>query len=832
MSDEEEENVHDITVVESEESDDEVEEFNFEDALKVRKNLSQAFDRHATASVAEKIARYEKVSTSASMKPTTNRPARGSQGSSTSLSVSLRIRPTATKDTVSTIEILADSAPDDNHLPTKVQTYPPADSNAARVSRESLHGVKQYEFQQVFAPESTQHQVYSAVAAPLVHGLFGEEPESALLFCYGVTNAGKSYTVMGNVEDQSNWGVIPRALQDIFARLEGTNALELYMSYIEVYNENVYDLLPKDTKPSYKPRATLKIREQQDGEIFVAGLTKHKVNDTQHGLQLAQEAKKKRHTSSNNINADSSRSHCICQLELSNGVKMWIVDLAGSERTKRTGVGAVRQKEAVLINTSLMKLMRCLTAMQNHQKVLPFRESKLTHLFMSHLTSGDSSRTSMIVNVNPASTDFDETQHVLGYAVAAKSIQINKDEYGKKRKAMGLDVYDMNGRKKVEGGRPSKISRLAKKFSPKRISKKWGSSNEAAAGERPPRATRPSSELDKLKREVSALQAQLSISQAEMEALRLDSEDQRDELAELEEKVRTEVSDEMEEHFTSTREEYDRIIENLQNQVKSNPFQARSEKKVKMDKAEKMVEELVDKVEECEEEMGRMREEQDNQIHVLEAEHSVALEAKEAYIRNLHEEHEFEIAELQRSKDAMAEMYQDQVRQLEEQLAELQHDDDDDDGEATVVQESAAEMARDDEEEESAADDVEEEEEESEDDGEEDDKTVVQDKENEPAVRKPLPRRTNRSRASKVACDPTSIPDNAPEKGRRATRSKKVLASSRVDENLPVDDEDLLYPRKAVPFDEDSGTYARPMGRAPRGREWDSQQGAWRLSVC
>jgi len=762
--------------------------------MKVRKNLSSAFDRHATASVAETIARFEGKQTNAmpALKlAATDILSSSSQpysGGTTSLSVWLRVRPPVAKDGESktnTIEILESKK---DNIFTTIRTFPPVDSNAARVNREKVNGIKQYEFQQVFGPATTQHELYSTVAAPLVHGLFGDAGESALLFCYGITNAGKSFTSMGDAHDQSKWGIIPRALQDIFARLQGAH-IELNMSYLEIYNENVHDLLPSEEQPSYERRATLKIREQQDGEIFVSGLAKHKVDCIQHGLELAQLAKSKRHTSSNNINADSSRSHCICQLELSSGVKLWIVDLAGSERTKRTAAGATRQKEATLINTSLMTLMRCLSAMQHHQKVVPYRESKLTHLFMSHLTSKSSSRTTMIVNVNPAAADFDETQHVLGYAVAAKSILINKDEYIKKRKDMGL--FDINGRK------TSKISRLAKKYSPKQFLKKSrnadGENNnkkrkadsdiEVPDAEAPDgKVPRPDS-VDCLRKMIKSLEASLSIAQAEVEGLRLERDEQADELAELEERVRTEVSDEMEQHFSSTRDEYDRIIENLQNQVKSNPAGARSEKKVQMDKAEQMIEELVDKVEECEEEMVRMRAEHDEELRRLQAESDTALAEKEAYIRNLREEHASELSELQASKDAMSLIYQKQLRELEDQS-------------------------------------------EQEDEGDED-HPVFQQKENTSQ-----PRRLPRSRTSKVACEPDSIPEDAPEKKGCSKNGAKNQPFGSICENSYIDSEDLVFPKKQATLDDSNGTYVRPMGRAPRGREWDARRGAWRLSVC
>ena len=90
------------------------------------------------------------------------------------------------------------------------------------------------------------------------------------------------------------------------------------MSYMEVYNEGIHDLLAQETKEKQFPgvNQTLKLRESRNGQTFVRGLAKHRVESVEHGLQLAQQLSVKCHTSSNNINADSSRSHCICQLEL------------------------------------------------------------------------------------------------------------------------------------------------------------------------------------------------------------------------------------------------------------------------------------------------------------------------------------------------------------------------------------------------------------------------------------------------------------------------------------------------------------------------------------
>lgn len=523
------------------------------------------------------------------------------------LSVFLRVRPPvgtnvenkSAEGSISTIEIVADKNKNAaSSLPSTIRTYPPLNSNAAKVVRSGnrkakssvsssksfnddgstdsggndgssaeVRGVKEYSYSGIFGPNSTQKDVYDNVAAPLVEGLFpkknstenGGNPqeqfqlgESALLFTLGVTNAGKTHTVMGsgfdkrkkggfgqkalqanengaNPKPHKDWGVIPRSLDHMLARINDLNKqscpgpqLQLYMSYLEIYNENIYDLLPDKTKkeavkryPGDGPPA-LKLRESRRGRIFVRGLAKHPVNNVQEGLELAREAKTNRHTASNNINANSSRSHSICQFEIayfqgqdpmrtsgddsecetddesvcsassSNSRRnsrrkstiIWIVDLAGSERSKRTGAMSHtrHQKEAALINASLMNLMRCLREMLNHQPkkrggmakggVVPFRESKLTHMFMNHLTGPAASKTSMIVNVNPAADDYDETQHVLGYATTARSVTVSEVDYNRKCRAL---AKESNVKLKEEVSQVKSLAKkLVQKISPKK----------------------------------------------------------------------------------------------------------------------------------------------------------------------------------------------------------------------------------------------------------------------------------------------------------------------------------------------------------------------------
>ena len=543
----------------------------------------------------------------------------GGERGGCALSVHLRLRPLAKGEGTTTIEVVPREGRGGGDALEAIRTHPPRSSNAAKVVRGgwgggrpgsdlifgggqqpggpegsgsgsgragagAAPGAREYRFNRVFGPEATQADVYRSVALPLVEGLFppgggagtaAAAGQSALLFAYGITNAGKTHTMMGSggsgrgassAPVGPGSGIIPRALRDILDRAGawagpgGGRRYSVNLSYFEIYNEQCYDLLaqpvqraahgahpgaqqrdgPPPPQPSWHGRAPpLKLRESRDGRIFVRGLERRRVEDLEGGMKLVREAMTRRHTSSNNINADSSRSHSVCQLEIvaeaggggpaapppiksaasssasgystedeaaslwrkqGRTVSFWVVDLAGSERTKRTGMvtNSARQKEAAIINSSLMKLMRCLHTLRDRQRAVPsnsaipapFRESKLTHLFMNHLTGAASSRTSMIVNVNPSEVDYDETQHVLSYATIAKSIFISEDEGDRKRRAMAMGktahTHDGNGRslsrsRGREGGTaaaaatrspPKKIARLASKLSPKAMLKR------------------------------------------------------------------------------------------------------------------------------------------------------------------------------------------------------------------------------------------------------------------------------------------------------------------------------------------------------------------------
>ncbi|KAF2197448.1 kinesin-domain-containing protein [Delitschia confertaspora ATCC 74209] len=266
------------------------------------------------------------------------------------------------------------------------------------------------------------------------------------IFAYGQTGSGKSYTMMGTPEQP---GLIPRTCEELFERIHqepapNTNYL-VHVSYFEVYNEHVRDLLvPRTTPPVY-----LKIRESQTDGVYVQGLTEAEVKSYADVERLMKIGDMSRTTASTKMNDTSSRSHAVFTIQLKQiqhslvsdetierTARMRLVDLAGSERAKSTEATGQRLKEGGQINKSLTTLGRVIAALadpRRHAKgrrprdVVPYRDSVLTWLLKDSL--GGNSKTAMVACIAPA--DYDETLSTLRYADQAKRIRtrasVNQD---------------------------------------------------------------------------------------------------------------------------------------------------------------------------------------------------------------------------------------------------------------------------------------------------------------------------------------------------------------------------------------------------------------------
>eukprot|EP00928_Gymnodinium_smaydae_P049812 TRINITY_DN3345_c1_g1_i4.p1 TRINITY_DN3345_c1_g1~~TRINITY_DN3345_c1_g1_i4.p1 ORF type:complete len:851 (-),score=115.98 TRINITY_DN3345_c1_g1_i4:383-2935(-) len=258
------------------------------------------------------------------------------------------------------------------------------------------------------------------------------------LFAYGQTGAGKSYSMVGY---GANKGIIPIACEQIFERVnKGTDSGHTFgvvVSVIEIYNENVQDLL---VAPDDRPRKGLEIRESKLLGIYVEGVIKRPVVSYEQIEKTLEEATEHRTVGATLMNATSSRAHTVLTIEFKQAEKIGnkesakvsminLVDLAGSEKAGQTGATGDRLKEGSAINKSLSALgnvieklaAKCSAGKNAKAVVIPYRDSKLTRLLQNAL--GGSSKTIMICALSPASSNFEETLSTLRYADRAKKIK-------------------------------------------------------------------------------------------------------------------------------------------------------------------------------------------------------------------------------------------------------------------------------------------------------------------------------------------------------------------------------------------------------------------------
>ena len=320
-------------------------------------------------------------------------------------------------------------------------------------------GAKRFTFDAAFAEDAPQDRVFDEMALPLVNNVF--EGYNATLFAYGQTGSGKTFTMGSSnktVGFDAEVGMIPRVVRSIFDRLEESDAeadgeaarapeFLMRASFIEIYNEELKDLLNPSTSPK-----DISIREDADGSIVVAGVKEQVVSSYEETMRCIEGGCVTRTTATTAMNDQSSRSHAIFTLiyervavrgggEPNEGApaeyitsKFHLVDLAGSERNKRTKNVGGRFKESVAINYGLLALGNVISALGDEKKRgrvthVPYRESKLTRILQDSL--GGNSNTAMIACVSPADNSFTETLNTLKYANRARNIKnkpiVNRD---------------------------------------------------------------------------------------------------------------------------------------------------------------------------------------------------------------------------------------------------------------------------------------------------------------------------------------------------------------------------------------------------------------------
>lgn len=441
-------------------------------------------------------------------------PARSKQnlcvGDRDPVQVYCRLRPMQRDSDVSCMKIIS---------PTTVLLTPP--SSAISYRNES-NKTMEYTFKEVFPPEASQQEVFDKVALPLVEGLV--KGKNGLLFTYGVTGSGKTFTMTG---EPQNCGILPRCLNIIFktindlqahkyvfkpdkmnmfdiqseaeamlerqqelhkfksgkknnsnpdlamsstdiTKVDGINEdnqYAVFVTYVEIYNNSVFDLL--EDGPVSKNLPVKIIREDAAHNMYVHGVTEIEIKSAEEAFEAFYLGLKRKRMAHTTLNAESSRSHSVFTIrlvqapvdEMGEAViqnkkflsisQLSLVDLAGSERTNRTKNTGQRLREAGNINKSLMTLRTCLELLRENQanganNMVPYRESKITHLFKNFFEGEGQVR--MVVCVNPRAEDYDETLQVMRFAEMASEVEVAKPQnINNVAAAIGL----MSGRRKA-----------------------------------------------------------------------------------------------------------------------------------------------------------------------------------------------------------------------------------------------------------------------------------------------------------------------------------------------------------------------------------------------
>ncbi|KAM8966879.1 kinesin-like protein KIF20A [Pelodytes ibericus] len=387
-----------------------------------------------------------------------------------------------------------------------VSLQAPKDSSTMKNCERGIgQSVHKFTFTRIFGPDTMQAEFFDGTMRDLVNSFV--TGQNGLVFTYGVTNAGKTFTVQGSPKDG---GILPRSLDVIFNYIQGRQYQKMnlkpylgndvmkldptqikqeeamktslfsslkedgmksiinssnlkqnlsscesisihclgdeqesaqystWVSFFEIYNEYVYDLLDQLPSKNQK-RPALKICDDQYGTSYVKDLKWVNITSTEEACKVLQIGNKNRSLASTRMNQQSSRSHSIFTIRLLKltsadepgvlGVsEMSLCDLAGSERCNKTQTVGDRLKEAGNINNSLLILGKCIAALkqnQNPKKInyIPFRESKLTRLFQPFFCG--KGKACLIVNINQCASTYDETLHVMKFSAVAKQVVQN-----------------------------------------------------------------------------------------------------------------------------------------------------------------------------------------------------------------------------------------------------------------------------------------------------------------------------------------------------------------------------------------------------------------------
>ncbi|KAK0489541.1 kinesin-like protein [Armillaria luteobubalina] len=312
-------------------------------------------------------------------------------------------------DAIKVFHSLDDTGASSNSATTQSFVTVPNPSNAAQIFK--------FPFSSCYDQTSTQEEIFRNDVEPLVDVVYNGV--TVTIFAYGVTSSGKTHTMQGTKSDP---GVIPRVVRSLFERKAALNHpdTQLSVSYMEIYKDEVYDLLvTRENGPK------LPVRENGAGQVFVANLSFYPPSNYDNSRTT-----KHRSVGATKLNHASSRSHAVLTIEVTmtdhqthrtiTG-KMNLVDLAGSENNKHTGNDASRMQESAAINKSLSVLGQVVRNLNTGESRIPFRNSKLTRILQDAL--GGSSVGLLICNIAPGIKFRKDTLNTLNFAVSAKNVE-------------------------------------------------------------------------------------------------------------------------------------------------------------------------------------------------------------------------------------------------------------------------------------------------------------------------------------------------------------------------------------------------------------------------
>ncbi|KFQ68586.1 Kinesin-like KIF18B, partial [Phaethon lepturus] len=304
---------------------------------------------------------------------------------------------------------------------------PPGSMLPARGPKHQGKDLK-FVFDWVFGEGATQEEVFQHTTCEVLDSVLNGY--NCSVFAYGATGAGKTYTMLGS---ETNPGIMYLTMVELYKRIEARKeekSCEVLVSYQEVYNEQIHDLL--------EPKGPLAIREDPEKGVVVQGLSFHQPVSAEQLLEMLANGNKNRTQHPTDANATSSRSHAVFQIYVKQQdrvggltghlqvAKMSLIDLAGSERASVTNTKGERLREGANINRSLLALINVINALadtKTKKTHIPYRDSKLTRLLKDSI--GGNCRTIMIAAVSPSMLAYEDTYNTLKYANRAKEIKLS-----------------------------------------------------------------------------------------------------------------------------------------------------------------------------------------------------------------------------------------------------------------------------------------------------------------------------------------------------------------------------------------------------------------------